>query len=436
MSFMDQFSQGAPTSGDWLKGSFVKAETKAQLWVNKTPFEIMAAQFVGRNPQFMRPRQDGTMPDPNEWRLQIRLMEYQGDGTFRYILEDDGEGGRSAVDYVLTFDPTPTRNHVFQNMATYLKDHPSVGPFRLDKEEKQNKFGQKPWVIVDWTPPFVATQSAPSVATTAPSMPLSSPTPAATAPTSSQGKEYTHFGDHPTSGKKLGWHDGLPDWEEIPIKLATSPPPLPVGPPPLPVGAAPTTGEGVPPPPSPPPGQSSQPIPATRILQGFTRDPEGNVAGLTQEVTDGTQIRQAVYQGDGVVAQPSGVKTQNAAGPEPRTRAEAGGMGPTPGLQAAQMPVVAEGGLGVEAAASVAEAQPQPSQGPYSVQVAQRQAYDARQPVAITINCDVCYEKVSTPAWWDKREGGHWKQSHQCSKTKDLRTLTVDEFVKQTVGVV
>lgn len=432
---MDQFNQGyeAPPR---TSGAFAKSEQKASLWVNKTPFAITHAPFTRRkNERFIEQGKE-----PNEWVIQIRLMELGSDGQLRWLLTDDGEGGREPVDLVLNFSVTPQRSYALSRMVEYFKttNAQDLGPFRLDKDMQAEGTGNKPWILVDWINPTPAPTPFPTGAPVGASayaptpQPAAPPVAASPAPVlSSQGKPFTHV--DASTGKKLGWHEGLPGWEEV--REAAQPPPLPAGPPPLPVVASQEAPPGTVPPPQPLPGQSNQPIPATKLIQGYTRD-EAYTQQIAAEVADGTQIRQAVYQGEGKVMQPSGIETQNAAGVEPRTQREAGGFG-TPQFQAAQTPVTAGGALGVEEPAPEPQAPPGAPQqaGGDSVQVALRQAYHAGQPIGVEFNCDVCYEKISVAAWYDKKSGA-WKQSHSCSKTKNMRTLIVTDAVKKVVGVV
>ncbi len=443
MGVMDQINQMAPPPQK-MEGNLAGAEIKNKLWVLKTPFEITAPpQRRSKPAQFMKPRDDGSMPPDYQWWVPIRLLAWRpAEQSFGYELQADGEGGQTTVDHVLTFDGgSDWRDGQMNAFGQYVQQHGSAGPLKLTKGQ-QGKFGAPPWVFDDWTvsdyqgpayspPPTSAPASAgvnqpgpsmhsTSVAPASTMAPVPPPMPAATpppmppaAPPPMPAADPYTYQTRPEDGKRFRWHPTLaPNWEEVP-------PEPPQGPP------------GIIPPPQAPPGQTAQPIPAMQMVQGYNNTEGMPSAQVSMPVADGRQMRQAVYQGDGVVAQPSGLQTQNASGQEPRTRQEAGGMGNAP-QGAAQTPAAETPALGVEPAASAPQAAPQPAQ--QGVQSQLLAAYNAHQPIGIVTACEDCLAKQTSPAWFNPADN-RWLQGHQCVKAGKYRTTDVTALVKQTVGV-
>jgi len=388
MGIMDQINAEVGPPPTQMDGKIAGSEVKNLLWVNKVPFEITSPpQQRQKPPQFMVARPDGSMPSTHQWWVPVRLLQPRGDGTFGYVLQDDGEGGQGTVDHILTFDAgSDYRNGQMQALGRYVQAHGAAGPLMLTKGDVKGR-GVAPWVMDDWK---------------GTSLPQASSAPA---PVIADDYQYQ---TRESDGKRFRWKQGMASWEEVPE--APLPPPLPAGPPPLPT---PPAGSVV---------THAQPIPATRIIQGLATS-----EGMSSEPVRVEQViepvRQAVYAGDGVVRQPSGVSTANAIGTDAEEAAKRGS-------QTAVSPPPA---VGVESSVPAPLGAPQPLQGG-GMQTAMRQAYDNKTTILVRAHCDACGVEVNSPAWYN-RTNDTWMQSHPCSKTQKQRALNVTKEVRIVAGV-
>lgn len=418
------FDPEAYAPGQRMAGQFAKADTKAALWVNKVPWEVHSLPVMRRkNEQFIKPRDDGSMVNPNEWQVPIRVLAYRGDGEFGYQLQSDGEGGQETVEYILTFSSADWRDAQMNALAQYIQTAGRAGPFRLDKGQAQGN-GAPPWVIKNWKPedagfpPVGAAAGAPAAvvvpatATVAPSAALSgSPPPRPQPPVAGPPPKPTpppppadpYVYDTRYDGVPIRWKDGMGDWEPVPDE---------------------TPKQHV---------VHAQPLASTRTVVGI--NPGDRMEGAARTVVEqanGAEIRQTTYQGDGVVLTPQGVMTQVATGDEPRNRQEAitGERGP-------ETPNLAQGAFGPT---QTLPAAPAPSQAAQQGTV--RQAYDTGSPISVTVACDHPDHtdkngdpaEVTVPAFWDGA-AGYWKQTHNCPGSKKVRIMDVTAAVKQAAGV-
>jgi hypothetical protein len=425
VGIMDQIRANLPPMADRLPGQLAGASDKAALWVNKIPFEITAPpQVRAKPPQFLGPKEDGSPPEPNQWWIPVRLLAPRGDGTFDYQMQDDGEGGRGPVDKILAFDCGQRRNAEMEAIGEYITQRgTAAGPFRLDKGEQRGK-GAPPWVIVDWTPaaqPAYASsyqgyqQAAPTVhptptlaapqgqatpppaAPAPPVVPVPPPPPADLAPPPEPEPEYQYH--QRSDGKRFRWRAGMAGWEPDPDSV------------------------------------SAQPLAPTRVVQGYVNSEGMASEQVTTEVADGSRMRQAVYQGDGAVAQPSGVVTQNAV-PD-------GGAAQTAAT-------AAQGAIGVEAQApaqgavpsasrpAAATVVPTPAQQPagaaQTMAGAAAQAYGAGKQVMVSLQCPTCHLEQKGPAFRRPQDGAY-VQTHICKSAGKTVVLNATEAVKAAAGV-
>ncbi len=422
MGLMDQINAGAPPA---LAGGvpFAKGDDRARLWAMKTPFAVMTPPITrAKRTEFQQPNQD-----PNEWVLDIRLMEYRPDGSFGWQMQDDGEGGLAPVELRLTMSCNQTRNYQMQQIAAYVQANPSsgFGPIRLDKGQSQGK-GAPPWIFVDWT--LAAAPVQPVYQAPAAVVPVPPPPPAEVAPPPpppSDDYQYQTF-----NGLPHRWRSGMATWEPVPQ------PPPPLSGARVVEGAAPPAGTTAPP--QAPPGQSAQPLPATRLLQGFNSSEGMGAQQIAQQGADGSQMRQAVYQGEGRVMQPSGLETQNAA-PEPEPTgasqtAATAPAGPALGVEANGAP--APSGAPQQGAVLPMPAQ-QPAPASNTAAGQARTNYNAGKPVAVTLHCPQCLRDFSTPAYRDLNSG-EYRQTHICVKKPGgpgSIVLDAEAAVRAMVGV-
>lgn len=402
--------------GQSMTGNFAGKEVKAQLWVNKIPFEVSAPPSKrSKKPEWVVARKDGSMPSNYQWCLPVRLLLYRNDGTgsFGYKMQADGEGGQEVEEYILTFDGSDWRDQQFNALAEFVQTAGRAGPFRLDQGQNSGQ-GAAPWVIKNWKPedagyapvaaaaPVAAPVASPAAAP--PPVPSAPPPPQAPPPTPpADPYQYADRYD----GVKIRWKPGMADWEPVP----SAAPAIPI--------------------------VQAQPLAPTRTVIGLNPgDRLEGAATVAVEQADGTKIRQVQYQGDGVVVTPQGVPTQLASGPEPRSRTEAiaGAGGPS------QTPSMAPGAPGIEEPASVAPG-PSPAPTAASRQSVIRQAYDSGSPVTVEIICDHPDHienggpaRVNMPAFWDP-SASLWKQTHNCPGSKRVRILDATAAVKLAAGV-
>lgn len=420
------FDPEAYQPGQQVQGTFASKEVKAQLWVNKIPFEVAAPpQQRKKQAGWVVARKDGSMPSDFQWVFPIRLLQYRNDGTgsFGYRMQADGEGGQEVEEYVLAFDGGSTwRDRQMTDMAQFVQETGRGGPYRLDQGQTSGQ-GAAPWIIRNWRPEdcgfppaqavassaVPAAQSAPTAATASPAPPPvpSAPPPVPQAPPPPPADPYQYAERY--DGVKIRWQPGMADWEPVP-----------------------QAG---------PPVVQAQPLASTRTVVGLNPgDRMEGAARVAVEQADGREIRQVHYQGDGVVVTPQGVPTQLAAGVEPKTRAEA-----ISGNQAPQTASTATGALGVEEPAPVA---PGPSPAPTGASMASviRQAYDNGSPVQVELRCDhadhterdhegkTVAAVVRMPAFWDPT-ANLWKQTHNCPGSRKVRVLDATAAVKSAAGV-
>lgn len=387
MGIMDQINQGAPAPQQRLSGNFAKAQDRASLWVNKIPFEISSVpQNRRKNERFIEPNKD-----PNEWVVEIRLLEMGSDGVMRYQMQDDGEGGQAPVQMLLSLSAGPTRNYQMQRFGEWVAAHGSCGPLRLDKGQAQGD-GAPPWIFVDWTPPAQPSYATPMYqAPAAPVVPVPPPAPVETMappppPPAEQPYQYTEDGKH-------RWRPGMANWEPVPAE---------------------------------PQGTQAQPLPAPKVMTGLVNSEGMPSERVTVVGADGSQMRQAIYQGEGRVEQPSGYVTQNAA-------PEAAQMNPSG--QAAQTPATApQGAIGVEPQATPSGAAPSTSAAPAGTSNAYRANYEQGRAIPVTLGCPSCGNSLTASAF-KRPQQGDWAITHVCAKAGKTLVLNATEAVKSVAGV-
>jgi hypothetical protein len=369
----DSVPQGG---GAYKTQGFLKGDEKTAILENGQPFIVIGVRRRGGQPDSPH-----VAARKAQWNIDIWFMD-PANNTY-HMVEDD-EGGAIPAGRTLSMTATDYRDQVFPMLDQQIKAHQAqgddgVGPLYLSYGPGANGTANKSVILSDTpyqrptvnVPPFMGGGAA----TTSPAFAGDTPAAQAAPP--------------PPPPSEMISPDGKWRWDGTTWLPREQPPAAPPAQPFSPAADVVTP----------------QPIPEVETISGS--DGEGGTVTTTR-TKPGQKIREARYQGAGVVEQPSGVETQNVAS--------------------------YEGGMAQEA----------PSQAPPSAvpppPPAATEAVSAKTPTTVswTAQCVHCSKEVRSPAF--KNAHGKWIMTHTCTaknadgKTYGSMILDVDGPVRAMLG--